>query len=279
MEPTRWAWYHERLLNLPLRKDILHRAVIFEADGSRQGTASSKHRTAVHGSNRKIQPQKGLGRARAGDKKSNTRRGGGKAHGPHPRDFSTKLQRKVYDIAWRTALSHRYRKGELIVLDNSMTLPEDASPRFLNNFFEAHRWGQGNGRSMMVTRDTTWKNSRPMTKAMAQVGEHGMFKDVWDVDVKDLLETGRVIIEKDVLDTLLFAHASDLGIEASLKYALHAKKEDFLQYALPMSEAQLRQAEDAMLEESFDEFEGEEDIENGLELEDLQTASAPVEVR
>jgi large subunit ribosomal protein L4 len=279
MEPTRWAWYNEKLLNMPLRKDILHRAVIFEADGSRQGSASAKHRTAVHGSNRKIQPQKGLGRARAGDKKSPIRRGGGKAHGPHPRDFSTKLQRKVYDIAWRTALSHRYRKGELVVLDNSMILPKYATPRFLNNFFEAHRWGQGNGRSMMVTGDpkSTGGRNEAMTRAMAQVGEHGMFKDIWDVDVKDLLETGRVIIEKDVLDTLLFAHASDLGVVANLRYALHAKKEDFLQYAHPMSDAQLMQANEAMLGESFDEF--EEEMEDGFELEDLQIEESRVEIR
>ncbi|KAI9878057.1 MAG: 54S ribosomal protein, mitochondrial, partial [Watsoniomyces obsoletus] len=107
LEPVRWAWCSSSYLDMPLRRDLLHRAVIYEGDAHRRGTASTKWRSEVHGSNRKIQPQKGTGRARAGDKKSPIRRGGGVAHGPKPRSFATGLQRKVYDQAWRTALSHR----------------------------------------------------------------------------------------------------------------------------------------------------------------------------
>lgn len=147
----------------------------------------------------------------------------------------------------------------------------------MNNFFEANRWGQGNGRSMMVTKDTGLSRSRPMKKAMAQVGEHGILKDVWDVDVKDLLETGRVIIEKDMLDTLLFAHASDLGVEASLRFALHANKESFLQNALPISNALQMEADQAMLEYMFDE--DELDLEDNFELDDPQAEDARVEAR
>lgn len=109
-----------------------------------------------------------------------------------------------------------------------------------------------------------------MEKAMSQIGEHGVFKDLGDVDVKDLLETGRVIIEKKALDTLLFAHSSDLGIVANLKYALHAEKEDFLQYAQPMSDAQLMLANEAMLEHVFDEFDEDEGLEDGFEVENVQ---------
>ena len=111
-EPLRFAQYPENHLYLPLRKDILQRAIIFEADNARQGTASTKWRSEVHGSGKKIRPQKGQGMARLGDKKSPMLRGGGVAFGPKPRDFSTKLPRKIYDLAWRTALSYRYRRGE-----------------------------------------------------------------------------------------------------------------------------------------------------------------------
>src|SRR5438874_8149445 len=95
LEPVRFDWYHAKHLHLPMRRDILHRAVVFEGDATRQGTASTKWRKDVHGSGRKIRPQKGSGRARLGDKKSPMLRGGGVAFGPHPRDFSTGLQRKV----------------------------------------------------------------------------------------------------------------------------------------------------------------------------------------
>jgi len=194
---------------MPLRRDILHRAVIFEADATRRGTASTKWRGDVHGSNRKLYQQKGTGQARVGDKKSPIRRGGGVAFGPKPRSFATDLQRKVYDIAWRTALSHRYRKGELIILDEQIDIPKSAGGRLLSNIFEGNQWGRGYGRSLLVTR--TIRDH--LYDAMAGVGEHGLIKDIEDVDVKDLLETGRVVMEKDALNAILASHSSDLGFK------------------------------------------------------------------
>lgn len=230
LEPVRFDWYHPKHLHLPMRRDILHRAVVFEGDATRQGTASTKWRKDVHGSGRKIRPQKGTGRARLGDKKSPMLRGGGVAFGPHPRDFSTGLQRKVYDLAWRIALSYRYKKGELIILDNKIVIPRHTGGRLLSNIFEGNEWGKGNGRSLLVTES----HRERLFREMGEVGEHGLVKDVYDVDVKDLLETGRIVIEKAALDALLFAHASDLGLKADLDFALDADKTDFLRYAIPL---------------------------------------------
>jgi large subunit ribosomal protein L4 len=227
LEPVRFDWYHPKHLYLPMRRDILHRAVVFEGDATRQGTASTKWRKDVHGSGRKIRPQKGTGRARLGDKKSPMLRGGGVAFGPHPRDFSTGLQRKVYDLAWRTALSYRYKKGELIILDNKIILPRHTGGRLLSNIFEGNQWGKSNGRSLLVTED----HRERLFREMEDVGEHGLVKDIYDVDVKDLLETGRIVIEKEALDALLFAHASDLGVKSNLEFALRADKATFLKYA------------------------------------------------
>jgi large subunit ribosomal protein L4 len=230
VEPVRFDWYHPKHLYLPMRRDILHRAVVFEGDATRQGTASTKWRKDVHGSGRKIRPQKGTGRARLGDKKSPMLRGGGVAFGPHPRDFSTGLQKKVYDLAWRTALSYRYKKGELIILDNKIVLPRHTGGRLLNNIFEGNQWGKGNGRSLLVTEN----HRERLFREMEDVGEHGLVKDIYDVDVKDLLETGRIVIEQKALDALLFAHASDLGIKSNLEFALRADKTAFLKYATPV---------------------------------------------
>lgn len=119
LEPLRLEAWSARHLGLPLRRDMVHSAVVYEADKARQGTASTKTRWEVRGSGRKLYPQKGTGRARVGDKKSPIRRGGGVVFGPHPRDFATGLNRKVYDRAWRMALSHRYRRGELLVVEDA----------------------------------------------------------------------------------------------------------------------------------------------------------------
>ncbi|RAK77954.1 mitochondrial 54S ribosomal protein uL4m [Aspergillus fijiensis CBS 313.89] len=209
MEPLRFVEYPRNHLSMALRKDILHRAVIYEGDATRQGTASTKWRKDVYGSNKKLFAQKGTGRARAGDKKSPIRKGGGVAFGPHPRDFSTDLPRKIYDQAWRIALSYRYKRGQLIIIDNEMALPEDATPYLVQQIFKTNCWGREFGRSTLIT-DQVNDN---LFSLVREVGEHAKILDRRDVDVKDLLETGRLVIEKQALDSILAQHSRDLQNE------------------------------------------------------------------
>lgn len=206
MEPKRFAYYPANQLHLPLRRDLLHRAIVFEGDATRQGTASTKWRDDVHGSGRKIRPQKGTGRARLGDKKSPSMRGGGVAFGPHRKDFSTGLPRKVYDLAWRTALSYRYRRGQLVVLENGIELEMD-EPRWLAQIMTWNHLGRDDGGSLFVARNL----EDNITQAFSGVEGHGRLKSEEDVDVKDLLKSGRVMIEKRSLDALLRKHSSDLN--------------------------------------------------------------------
>jgi large subunit ribosomal protein L4 len=217
IKPKGLAWYGPQYLDVPLRRDLLHRAVVYEGNSHRRGTASTKWRDEVHGTKRKQVPQKGTGRARAGDKQSPIRRGGGVAHGPKPRDFSTGLQRQVYDQAWRTALSYRYRKGELIIIDGKIKLPEEASANFLAYLFESNQWGKGFGRSLLVKEHL----NDDIKDQMGLVSEHGLIKDIHDVDVKDMLETGRIVMELRVLNALLLTHSSDLcGRQRSIEESL-----------------------------------------------------------
>ena len=212
MEPVRFVEYHRDHLQMPLRRDILHRAVVYEGDMTRQGTASTKWRSEVHGGNRKLYSQKGLGMARAGDKKSPVRRGGGVAFGPHPRDFSTDLPRKIYDKAWRIALSYRYKRGQLIIIDNNIYIPSKASPFLIKNIFRANQWGQTSGRSTLITEST----NEHLFSTVEKVGEHAKILNRRDVDVKDLLETGRLIIEKRALDKILESHSKDMKMKAAV---------------------------------------------------------------
>ena len=212
MEPLRFTNYPSNQLELPLRRDILHRAVIYEADNTRQGTASTKWRSEVHGSNRKIRPQKGSGMARLGNKKSPMLRGGGAAFGPKPRDFSTKLPRKIYDLAWRTALSYRYKRGELVVVqkieDNDVR-----GHRWLQEIMEWNHWSRPDGKSMIVTRKSPANFLKLMnTGEKGKGGIHGEAISDVDVDVKDLLSLGRLIVEKRALDSILAEHSSDIHI-------------------------------------------------------------------
>ena len=94
----------------PIRRDVLHLCVVQYLDSLRQGTASTKTRGDVRGSGRKIRPQKGTGMARLGDGQSPMLRGGGVAFGPKPRDFATKLPRKVIQMGMRVALSAKVKE-------------------------------------------------------------------------------------------------------------------------------------------------------------------------
>ncbi|KAF8213107.1 ribosomal protein L4 domain-containing protein [Mycena galopus ATCC 62051] len=89
----------------PIRRDILHLCVTHYRDSLRQGSANTKTRGERAGTGRKPFAQKGGGRARAGDLRSPIQHGGGVAFGPKPRDFSTKLPRKVVQMGMRVALS------------------------------------------------------------------------------------------------------------------------------------------------------------------------------
>jgi large subunit ribosomal protein L4 len=83
----------------------------------RQGTHSSKGRSQLSGSTRKLGKQKGGGGARPGDIKSGVRVGGGRMFGPHPRDYHFKLNKKVKQLARKSALSYKAANGLITVVD------------------------------------------------------------------------------------------------------------------------------------------------------------------
>ena len=84
---------------------------------NRQGTAKSKERSENAHSTRKLGRQKGGGGARPGDLKSPVRVGGGTIFGPVPRDYGFKLNKKVKQLARRSALSLRAQNGQIVVVD------------------------------------------------------------------------------------------------------------------------------------------------------------------
>ncbi len=91
-------------------------AVTAYRNALRAGTASTKGKGEVAGSNKKPWKQKGTGNARAGFRQSPVWRGGGVAHGPKPRDFEQKVNKKVMKLAFARALSDRIAEGRVIVV-------------------------------------------------------------------------------------------------------------------------------------------------------------------
>ena len=84
----------------------------------RQGTHKSKERSEVSGSTRKLGRQKGGGGARRGDINSPLLRGGGTVFGPRPRDYRSKLNKKMKRLARKIALTSKSNKGAIVVIEN-----------------------------------------------------------------------------------------------------------------------------------------------------------------
>lgn len=101
----------------------VHQVVVAQQANLRQGNAASKERGDVVGSTRKRWRQKGTGRARVGSGKSPHWRGGGAAFGPHPRDYSQRINKKMRREALRSVIADKLQSERLIVL-NELSLDE-----------------------------------------------------------------------------------------------------------------------------------------------------------
>jgi large subunit ribosomal protein L4 len=84
----------------------------------RQGTHKSKQRNEISGSSKKLKKQKGTGGARAGNIKNPQFKGGGRVFGPQPRDYSFKLNKKVKDLARKSALSYKAKDNSIAILED-----------------------------------------------------------------------------------------------------------------------------------------------------------------
>ena len=97
---------------------VIYLAVNQYLAAQRQGTHKSKERSEIAGSTRKLIRQKGGGGARRGDIKSPVLRGGGRVFGPTPRDYWFKLNKKVKNLARKSALSYKAQQNAIVVLED-----------------------------------------------------------------------------------------------------------------------------------------------------------------
>jgi large subunit ribosomal protein L4 len=116
-EEVRKIEISDKVFGVPFNEAVVHQVVVGLRANARQGTASAKTRGEVVGSTRKLYRQKGTGYARAGSKKSPTRRGGGVTFGPRPRDYRQEIPKKLRRLALRCVLSSKAGEGDLKVVD------------------------------------------------------------------------------------------------------------------------------------------------------------------
>ena len=108
----------DEIFGVEPRADILHRVVTWQLTNRRAPARAARERSEVARTGKKYGKQKGGGTARHGDRRAPIFIGGGKAHGPRARVFSSSLNKKVRQLGLRMALSSKAMSGQLIVLDN-----------------------------------------------------------------------------------------------------------------------------------------------------------------
>jgi len=108
----------DNVFGLPVNEDLIWYAINNELANKRQGSANTKGRAEVHGSNVKPYKQKGTGRARRGDNKSPILVGGGTIFGPKPRDFSYSMPKKAKRLALKTILSLKAQSDTLKIIED-----------------------------------------------------------------------------------------------------------------------------------------------------------------
>ena len=130
----------DAVFGLEARKDLLARAVKYQLAKRRSGNHQTKGRSDVSATNAKPFKQKGTGRARQGTRVAPQMRGGGIVFGPHTRDHSHGLQKKVRKLALATALSAKCAEGKLVILDEAkMSVPKTSE---LVKKLEILGWGR-----------------------------------------------------------------------------------------------------------------------------------------
>jgi large subunit ribosomal protein L4 len=116
-EEVRKIEISDAVFGVPFNEMVVYQVMVGLRANTRQGTSATKSRGEVSGSSRKLYRQKGTGYARAGSKKSPTRRGGGVAFGPNPRDYRQEIPKKMRRLALRCVLSSKASEGDLKILD------------------------------------------------------------------------------------------------------------------------------------------------------------------
>ena len=113
---------NDAVFGLPVNEDVIYYAITNELANMRVGTACTKGRAEVNGSNAKPYKQKGTGRARRGDKKSPLLIGGGTIFGPKPRDYSYAIPKKAKRLAMKSILSLKAQDEDRLVVIEDFTV-------------------------------------------------------------------------------------------------------------------------------------------------------------
>jgi len=161
----------------------------------RQGTHSAKERSQVSGSTKKLHRQKGTGGSRKGSIKSGTMVGGARIHGPRPRDYSFKLNKKLKQLARKSALTYKAKENGITVLENfSIDTPKTKQYMDILSNLKLN-----NEKTLMVLADyneNIYKSGRNLPKARIMAAKDLNTYEILNASKLVLVESSVPVIEQ-----------------------------------------------------------------------------------
>ena len=182
-----------------ISKQLLHDVCVMYEANKRVGTVQTKGRGDVVGSTKKLFRQKGTGRARAGNKRTPVRRGGGHTFAKRPKDWSYRLPKKAIRLATRMALLSKFQDGEAIVLDDLSVAGIKTKPiaAMLN------RIGVNRSSALLVISDydsDLYRSTRNIASLWTRPASQ--------INAYDLLHQRHLIITKAAMDAIIEGSAT-----------------------------------------------------------------------
>ena len=190
---------NNEIFGIEPNKHVMHEVLVAELAEARQGSASTKTRAEVRGGGRKPFRQKGTGRARQGSTRAPHMVGGGVVHGPKPRNYAKKVNKKVRRLALRSALAQKISEGNVIVLDD-FALETPKTKTFIDfaktlNFDGVKQLYVTNDDTDTVDRDYFLYLSTRNIEKVAAINAR-------DLSVYWLIKQDKVVLTKEALATI-----------------------------------------------------------------------------
>jgi len=185
----------EAIFGIQPNGPVMHQVVTAQLAAARSGTHSTKTRAEVSGGGAKPWRQKGTGRARQGSSRSPQWRGGGVAHGPHPRSYRQRTPKKMVWLALRSALSDRAASGMVTVIDAWGF----SAPKTKDAVATLKAIGVGDGERVLVVLGRDDDNA---VKSFRNLGDTVGWVYVEELNTYDVLVSDRVIFTSATLGAL-----------------------------------------------------------------------------
>jgi large subunit ribosomal protein L4 len=180
------------IFGLEPRSDLIQRCVVWQLAKRRAGTHKVKNRAEINRTGKKSVAQKGSGGARHGSMRANLFRGGGRSFGPHPRDHSIDLPKKVRALALRHALSAKAKDGDLIVVDALSV--KDVKTKALAAQFAKLEFGN----ALLIGGDTIDENFGRAARNIPNID----VLPVQGINVYDILRRQKLVLTKAAVEAL-----------------------------------------------------------------------------